>query len=181
MDRAVREVHELLGMSRHEIAIAAEECRVLAFAGAPSSPEWLENAAAEAVLNAAPDTNIHPEQASTFVRRVVEGCETLQPHLDADVGVRRRSQPRGDAAKRGERLEDSGGRRVRCVGRRERSRLNGLGGDQRPAGNRHLLEGLARDRAGGGNASRRTRSTERENRNNTGERSYPHVLLRTPV
>jgi len=61
----------------------AEECRVLAYAGAPTSPEWLENAAAEALLNVEPDTNIHPEQASTFVRRVVEGFETLQPHLDA--------------------------------------------------------------------------------------------------
>jgi Helicase conserved C-terminal domain len=66
----------------------AEECRVLAFAGASTSPEWLDNAAAEALLNAEPDTNIHPEQASTFVRRVVEGFETLQPRLDAEAHCR---------------------------------------------------------------------------------------------
>jgi hypothetical protein len=61
---------------------------VLAFAGAPTSPEWLENAAAEALLNAEPDTNIHPEQASTFVRRVVEGFEAIQPRLDAEAHCR---------------------------------------------------------------------------------------------
>ena len=66
----------------------AEECGVLAFAGAPTSPEWLENTAAEALLDAEPDTNIHPEQASTFVRRVVEGFEALQPHLDVEARCR---------------------------------------------------------------------------------------------
>ena len=58
---------------------------MLAFAGAPTSPEWLDSAAAEALLNVEPDTNIHPEQASTFVRRVVEGFATLQPRLDAEA------------------------------------------------------------------------------------------------
>jgi hypothetical protein len=76
----------------------AEECRLLAFAGAPTSPEWLENAVAEALLNAEPDTNIHPEQASTFVRRVVEGFEALQPHLDTEA--RHRAEALLDAHRR---------------------------------------------------------------------------------
>ena len=158
-------------MSGYEITIAADVARVGARGGI-------------ACLDGRRERRIRNRPAQSAVAgglHLAVPARLRQPHLDADVGVRRRSQPRGDAAKRGERLEDSGGRRVRCVGRRERARLNGLGGDQRPAGNGHLLEGLARDRAGGGNASRRTRSTERENGNNTGERSYPHVLLRTPV
>jgi superfamily II DNA or RNA helicase len=63
----------------------AEECRLLAFAGPPTSPEWLDDTAAEALLEAEPAANILPEQARTFVSRVVEGVDALQPHLEVEA------------------------------------------------------------------------------------------------
>jgi hypothetical protein len=63
----------------------AEECRVLAFAGPPTTPDWLDDAAAEALLTAEPEANIHAEQASGFVQRVVDGFKALQPHLEREA------------------------------------------------------------------------------------------------
>jgi hypothetical protein len=63
----------------------AEECRVLAFAGPPTAPDWLDDAAAEALLTAAPEANIHAEQASGFVQRVVDGSAALQPYLEREA------------------------------------------------------------------------------------------------
>jgi helicase-like protein len=60
----------------------AEESRVLAFAGSPASAEWLDEQVAEALLHAEPAANIHREQASMFVQRVVEGFDALRAHLD---------------------------------------------------------------------------------------------------
>jgi hypothetical protein len=76
----------------------AEECRLLAFTGPPTRPEWLDDAAAEALLNAEPDANIHPEQASTFVRRVVEGVDALRARIDAEA--RQRAETLLDAHRR---------------------------------------------------------------------------------
>jgi hypothetical protein len=76
----------------------AEECRLLAFTGPPSSPEWLDDAAAEALLNAEPDANIHPEQARPFVRRVVEGVDAWRAHIDAEA--RQRTEALLDAHRR---------------------------------------------------------------------------------
>jgi hypothetical protein len=63
----------------------AEEVRLLAFAGPPTNAEWLDEQVAEALLHAEPDANIHREQASAFVQRVVEGFEALGPHLDEEA------------------------------------------------------------------------------------------------
>ncbi len=43
---------------------------------------------AETLLQAQPDSNINPEQASDFISRVVENIETLQPHLE-QVAIQR--------------------------------------------------------------------------------------------
>ena len=51
---------------------------MLAFAGAPQNAEWLDSDTAEALLDAAPDANITPEQAADFVRRVIDGFAALQ-------------------------------------------------------------------------------------------------------
>lgn len=69
----------------------AEECLVLAFAGAPDAPEWLDPATAETLLTAEPDGNIHSEQAAGFVRRVVDAYEQLEPDL-VDVAHRRAAE-----------------------------------------------------------------------------------------
>jgi hypothetical protein len=63
----------------------AEEVRLLAFAGPPTNAEWLDEQVAEALLHAEPDANIHREQASAFVQRVVEGFVALGPHLDTEA------------------------------------------------------------------------------------------------
>jgi superfamily II DNA or RNA helicase len=69
----------------------AEECRLLAFAGPPDAPEWLDDAAAEALLRAKPDANIYPEQAAGFVRAVVEVFDQLRPRLEEEAGRRARA------------------------------------------------------------------------------------------
>lgn len=76
----------------------AEECRVVAFAGAPGSAEWLDAAAAESLLAARPDANVLPEQATQFVRRVVEEFDTLRPAMEDEA--HRRAQALGDAHRR---------------------------------------------------------------------------------
>ena len=85
----VRFRHDIL--SRHgaeERSQLAEECRLLAFAGAPESAEWLDEKTAEALLTAEPAGNIAPEQASGFVRKVVEAFDLLRPHVEAEARSR---------------------------------------------------------------------------------------------
>lgn len=65
-----------------ERALLAEECELLAFAGAPDAPEWLDAPDAEALLDAEPAGNVLREQATTFVRRVVDGFASLRPAID---------------------------------------------------------------------------------------------------
>jgi superfamily II DNA or RNA helicase len=62
----------------------AEECRALAFAGPPSTPTWLSDETTERLLQASPDANITPEQATAFVRRVVDEAASLRTHLDVE-------------------------------------------------------------------------------------------------
>ncbi|MCB9130879.1 MAG: DEAD/DEAH box helicase [Anaerolineales bacterium] len=57
--------------------LLAEECRVVGFAGNPQSPQWLSQDEAEQLLQAEPDANIAPQQASQFISRAVDGM----PHL----------------------------------------------------------------------------------------------------
>jgi len=66
----------------------AEECRLLAFAGAPGQAEWLDGPAAEALLEAEPGDNIEPDQAAGFVRRVIEGLGALAPRLEEEAHAR---------------------------------------------------------------------------------------------
>jgi hypothetical protein len=74
--------HIITRHGEQEKPLLAEDCQVLAFAGAPQNAEWLYSDTAEALLDATPDANITPEQAADFVRRVIDGFATLQPYLD---------------------------------------------------------------------------------------------------
>ena len=76
----------------------AEECCLMAFAGAPASAEWLDEDEAEALLHAEPGGNVLPEQARTFVERMVEGYDALRPHLEREAG--RRAEQLLDAHRR---------------------------------------------------------------------------------
>jgi hypothetical protein len=71
----------------------AEECRLVAFVGAPEAAEWLDDGKAEALLAATPDDNVPPEQARSFVRRVIDGYPLLAPQL-ADFAAERAEQLR---------------------------------------------------------------------------------------
>jgi hypothetical protein len=63
--------------------LLAEDCRVLGFTGASDAAKWLAPDEAEALLDARPDANITPQQASDFVRRVVDGFDHLREALNA--------------------------------------------------------------------------------------------------
>ena len=65
-----------------ERPLLAEDCRLVAFAGPPDDPQWLDEAAAEALLAAVPEANIAAPQQTEFLRKVVDGFEHLRPHLD---------------------------------------------------------------------------------------------------
>jgi superfamily II DNA or RNA helicase len=65
-----------------ERQLLAEECRALAFQGAPSRAEWLDSQVADELLGAEPDANILPEQAHSFVSRIVQEFEGLRPSLN---------------------------------------------------------------------------------------------------
>lgn len=84
----------LLLRLRHHVHVGrgepllAEEIATAAFAGAPDQAEWLQDEAAAALLDARPSANIAPEQASEFVRRVVDGYAHLQEHLEALANTR---------------------------------------------------------------------------------------------
>ncbi len=66
------------GGSRAELC---EECRLLAFTGAPEQPVWLEQPAAEKLLGLQPEGNIAAELAQEFARAVVKGMPSLMPRL----------------------------------------------------------------------------------------------------
>jgi superfamily II DNA or RNA helicase len=62
--------------------LLAEDCLVLAFAGAPQSAQWLDAAQAEALLHAHPDANVLPDVAADFLRRILDNLDAIRPHLD---------------------------------------------------------------------------------------------------
>lgn len=97
-----------------ERQLLAEDVQLVAFEGAPGDAVWLDSDTAEQLLLAEPDENIHPAQASEFVRRVVDGFDHLSPHL-TDI-----------AQQRGQELLDAH-RRVRIA-----SRARGIRYDVQP-------------------------------------------------
>jgi hypothetical protein len=70
-----------------ERPLLAEDARVLAFTGTPDRAVWLDQAAAEALLDARPDENVAPEQARAFVQRVTNGWDALAPQLAERAGA----------------------------------------------------------------------------------------------
>lgn len=65
-----------------ERQLLAEDSLTLAFEGPPENAVWLDTVSAEALLQAEPDENIHPQQAAEFIQRVVEGFGHIRPILD---------------------------------------------------------------------------------------------------
>lgn len=85
----VRHRFEITERRRDSVrAEIAEECRLLAFRGAPDQAAWVDDAGAKALLDVSPDANIAPEQASEFVRKVVGSLDRVTDHLVADAQAR---------------------------------------------------------------------------------------------
>jgi len=75
--------HLITARENEEKTLLAEEVLPVAFAGAPDQAQWLDLETAEMLVTAEPDANIHPQQATQFIQRVIEGMEILQPRLEA--------------------------------------------------------------------------------------------------
>jgi superfamily II DNA or RNA helicase len=66
-----------------EQALLAEDCQLLAFAGSPTNAEWINDSQAiEALTEALSEANVYPEQARTFLSRIIDEFDELQPHLN---------------------------------------------------------------------------------------------------
>ena len=74
--------HIITRRGERETPLLAEECALLAFAGAPDRAEWLDAAAAEALLDARADANIGPDQAMHFLRLTLDNFDPLWPRLN---------------------------------------------------------------------------------------------------
>ncbi|MCC6973392.1 MAG: DEAD/DEAH box helicase [Anaerolineae bacterium] len=100
--------HLITRTQDEERQLLAEDSLTLAFEGKPESAVWLDSKTAEALLQAEPDENIHPQEAAEFVKRVIEGFEHLAPTLNeiaqrrgedllaAHIRVREAAYRRGD-------------------------------------------------------------------------------------
>jgi len=65
----------------------AEECRLLAFTGAPEAAEWLNESEAIALIDAEPEKNLPTEQARDLIARVSDNFADLLPRLEAQAEI----------------------------------------------------------------------------------------------
>jgi len=81
-----------------------EECRLLAFTGAPQSALWMSASESEKLLDLTPDANIGSDQARQFAATIVEGIAALLPRIqqegDERAAVLAKSHQRVRAAAR---------------------------------------------------------------------------------
>ena len=80
--------HVVTEKGRDRRELLAEEAGLLAFEGAPAAPAWLDPAAAEALLEAAPSANFDPGLARDAVKKVVDDLPALEPALAAAASER---------------------------------------------------------------------------------------------
>jgi len=66
-----------------EKPLLAEEVLPLAFTGAPDQAIWLDADSADSLIKVQPDANIHPQQATQFIQRVIDGYDSIRPHLES--------------------------------------------------------------------------------------------------
>lgn len=71
-----------------EVPLLAEECQVVGFNGRTDQPDWLDTAVVEHLLQATPDANVPPPQATQLIGRAVAQLDALQPAL-SDIAERR--------------------------------------------------------------------------------------------
>jgi len=71
-----------------ESPLLAEDCGVLAFTGAPTSPTWLDESGAQALLAAEPSGNVVPGEATSYLQEALDAVESWRHHLDSDAAQR---------------------------------------------------------------------------------------------
>jgi superfamily II DNA or RNA helicase len=74
--------HLITRLGSRERQLLAEDSLTLAFEGAPDKAIWLDSQAVEALMNAEPDENIHPQQAAEAVKRIIDGFDHIAPTLN---------------------------------------------------------------------------------------------------
>jgi len=72
----------ITAQKENETPLLAEECRLLAFRGAPDKAEWLDETDAETLLFVEPDANISPDLASNAILKINEGIDSLRSKLE---------------------------------------------------------------------------------------------------
>lgn len=70
-----------------ESPLLAEDCQLLAFTGSPQNAEWLDSKIADELLQAEPEANIQPDQATHLLRQMLEGFNAIIPHLNEMAGL----------------------------------------------------------------------------------------------
>jgi hypothetical protein len=74
--------HIITRRGTEENPMLAEDSQLVAFAGSPSSAEWLPSGAADSLMAAEPEANINPDQAAAFVARVIQEFPAIESHLN---------------------------------------------------------------------------------------------------
>ena len=86
--------------NRPERKLLAEDAHILAFAGQPDSPDWLDTDAAEQLLAAQPDANVSPRaggraSSSRLIDGLPRACARAEPDRQrARRRARRNARPR---------------------------------------------------------------------------------------
>lgn len=62
--------------------LLAEDVQVMGFTGSATQPVWLETAVADQLLQAEPDANVSPQQATSFLGRVIGNMPQLQEAIN---------------------------------------------------------------------------------------------------
>ncbi|MCX7049218.1 MAG: hypothetical protein NTX50_27500 [Candidatus Sumerlaeota bacterium] len=75
-------------IANQEHPLLAEDCQAFAFTGAPTEPRWLDAAATEQLLGAAPAANTNPDLARHFLRQLMDNFSPLRPHLEKAAHTR---------------------------------------------------------------------------------------------
>lgn len=76
------------GDDRPARELLAEECRLFAFTGEPETPDWLDDAAAGALLELEPAANVPPDQQRHFLSGVLDHHSRLDAHLEEKAAAR---------------------------------------------------------------------------------------------
>jgi len=80
--------HIVTTIRKEERHLLAEDSLIAAFTGTPESPQWLDEARAEALLAASPEGNVPPDVARNALEPISTGLGRLQTALD-DLARRR--------------------------------------------------------------------------------------------